>query len=285
MRDARQLVVCLWLAGLALAACSAPPASSSVSGEVEEPSSRPTITPIATALESTPESIDPVVEPTPTLTPDPFTGDGPWAVSFEADNGETLNGTLFGRGAVDIVLAPDYPGKQDGWLPFAETAAQAGYRVLTFDFQGYSSPEDRVEWGDSPGDLNAALAFLRALGGQQFIIMGAGQGGMAAILVAGEHEDVIGLAVLSTPREVNGLSLADGDLRRLEMPSLWIGARIDLSQSVEELYELAGSSDKEVWIYEGSSLSGTFIFEGADQADLVGRLLEFSDRISGNTDA
>jgi pimeloyl-ACP methyl ester carboxylesterase len=279
MRDARQFVFGLILAGLALAACSAPPASPAASGGEDQPGNNPTMTPTATAVEAPPEGSDPTVEPT--LTPDPFSGDGPWAVTFETEDGETLNGTLFGRGPVDIVLAPDYPGKQDGWLSFAEAAAQAGYRVLTFDFRGYAHPEDRVEWGDSPADLDAALAFLRDLGGQRFIIMGAGQGSLAAILAAGEHDDVIGLAVLSSPREVNGLALADGDLRRLEVPSLWIGARTDLSQSVEAFYELAGSGDKEVWIYEGSSLSGTFIFQGADQADLSERLLDFADRVGG----
>jgi hypothetical protein len=282
MRDARQLVLGLLLAGLTLAACSAPSASPAASGEGDQPPSRPT-TPTSTAMAVGAPSEDgsPAVEPATTPTPDPFTGDGPWAVAFETEDGETLNGTLFSRGAVDIVLAPDYPGKQDGWLSFAETAAQAGYRVLTFDFRGYARPEERVEWGDSPADLEAALAFLRDLGGQRFIIMGAGQGSLAAILAAGEHEDVIGLAVLSSPREVNGLALTDGDLRRLEVPSLWIGARIDLSQSVEAFYELAGSDDKEVWIYEGSSLNGTFLFQGADQADLSERLLDFADRVGG----
>jgi pimeloyl-ACP methyl ester carboxylesterase len=223
------------------------------------------------------------VEPNPTPTPDPFSGDGPWTVTFETEDGETLNGTLFGRGPVDIVLAPDYPGKQEGWVPFAEAAAQSGYRALTFDFRGYADPEDRVEWADSPTDLDTALTFLRAHGGQQFVVMGAGQGGLAAILAAGEHDDVIGLAVLSTPREVNGLDLTNGDLRRIDVPSLWVGARTDLSQSVEEFSDLAGGGDKEMWIYEGSSLHGTFLFQGADQADLIRRLLDFADQVSKNT--
>jgi pimeloyl-ACP methyl ester carboxylesterase len=281
MRDARQLISGLLLAGLALAACGAPPASPTASGGEDQPANSPIITPTATAMESPPEDEDPLVEPT--LTPDPFTGDGPWAVTFETEDGETLNGTLFGRGAVDIILAPDYPGKQEGWIPFAEAATQAGYRVLTFDFRGYAQPEDRVEWSDSPADLDAALDFMRALDGKQFVIMGAGQGSLAAILAAREHEDVIGLAALSTPRAINGLSLADSDLRRLDVPSLWVGARTDLAQSVEELYELAGSDDKEVWVYEGSSLSGTFIFEGADQNDLIERLLAFADQVSGES--
>jgi alpha/beta superfamily hydrolase len=282
MHDARQLILGLLLAGLVLAACSAPPAPSLASSEEDQPADSPTTMPTATAVESLSEGNGPIVDSTSTPTPDPFTGDGPWAVTFEAEDGTPLTGTLFGRGPVDIVLAPDYPGKQDGWVPFAEAAVQAGYRALTFDFQGYAHPEDRVEWGDSPADLDAALAFLRAQGGTQFIIMGAGQGSLASILVAGQHEDVIGLAVLSSTSEVNGLTVRNSDLRRLEVPSLWIGARTDLSQNVEEFYDLAGGGNKEVWIYEGSSLHGTFIFQGADEADLIGRLLDFANRVSGS---
>jgi pimeloyl-ACP methyl ester carboxylesterase len=278
MRDARQLALGLLLAGLVLAACGAPPASPSASGGGERPANGPTITPTAAPADDG----DPDLETEPTPTPDPFGGDGPWTVTFETEDGETLNGTLFGRGPVDLVLAPDYPGKQDGWVPFAEAASQAGYRVLTFDFRGYANPEDQVDWSDSPPDLDAALAFLRVHGGQQFIVMGAGQGSLAAILAAGEQPDVIGLVALSTPREVIGLELTDSELRRVEVPSLWIGARTDLSQSVEEFADLVGG-DAEVWIYEGSSLHGTFIFQGADQDDLIQRLLDFADRVSGGT--
>jgi pimeloyl-ACP methyl ester carboxylesterase len=279
MRDARQLALGLLLAGLALAACGAPPASSSASSEGGQPASSPTITPTAAPVEDS----GPDIETEPTPTPDPFGGDGPWTVTFETEDGATLNGTLFGRGSIDLVLAPDYPGKQDGWVPFAEAASQAGYRVLTFDFRGYANPEDQVEWSDSPADLDAALAFLRVHGGQQFVVMGAGQGSLAAILAAGEQPNVIGLVALSTPREVIGLELTDSELRRVEVPSLWIGARTDLSQSVEEFANLVGG-DAEVWIYEGSSLHGTFIFQGADQNDLIQRLLDFADRVSGDTD-
>jgi hypothetical protein len=52
-------------------------------------------------------------------------------------------------------------------------------------------------------------------------------------------------------------------------------------QNVEPMYELAASSDKTLWIYEGSSLQGTFIFEGADTNDLRQRLIDFVVRVTG----
>ena len=45
---------------------------------------------------------------------------------------------------------------------------------------------------------------------------------------------------------------------------------------------LVGSTDNELWIYEGSSLHGTYIFEGSDGPDMTQRLLTFVSRVTGN---
>jgi hypothetical protein len=44
---------------------------------------------------------------------------------------------------------------------------------------------------------------------------------------------------------------------------------------------LAGSAKKDLWIYEGSSLHGTYIFDGADGPDMQRRLLEFVAAVTG----
>jgi hypothetical protein len=51
--------------------------------------------------------------------------------------------------------------------------------------------------------------------------------------------------------------------------------------NVEEMQAQAGSTDKEIWIYEGSSVQGTVILEGADGDDLERRLIAFVQRIAG----
>ena len=55
-----------------------------------------------------------------------------------------------------------------------------------------------------------------------------------------------------------------------------------MTQNTEEMYDLAGGSDKDMWMYEGSSLQGTFIFDGADANDLRTRLLDFVARVTGS---
>jgi pimeloyl-ACP methyl ester carboxylesterase len=116
---------------------------------------------------------------------------------------------------------------------------------------------------------------------QPVVLLGAGIGGSAAIKVAAQDGDIVGLAILSAPRAFQGLEVSDADLATLSMPTLWIAARNDMTQNVEEMQALAPTTDSTLWIYEGSSLQGTFIFEGADGPDLQQRLLEFVARVAG----
>lgn len=174
-----------------------------------------------------------------------------------------------------IVLAPTYPGGQAGWDAFARSAVDKGYRALSFDFRGYGSSKGSQSAADLPTDIRAAVKYLKDQGAERVILVGAGVGGTAAILVASKDTTLSGVALISAPRGVEGLQVADTDLAALKIPSLWLAARNDLTQNVEEMSALAGSSKKDMWIYEGSSLHGTFIFDGADGPDLGRRLLEF----------
>jgi esterase/lipase len=128
---------------------------------------------------------------------------------------------------------------------------------------------------DAPTDLVAATTVMRESIAERIVVMGAGLGGMAAIQSIPQDENVIGLAVLSSPRSFEGLEITDAHLADLTVPSLWLGTRNDMTQNIEDMYNLAGSADKQLWIYEGSSLHGTFMFEGADGPNLMRRLSEF----------
>jgi hypothetical protein len=219
----------------------------------------------------------------PSPTPEtPLTGEGPWEVTFQTADGVTLHGTLHGESTQGVVLAPMYPGEQAGWKPFQEALASQGYRALAFDFRGHGASEGERSASTAPVDLAAAVAFMREHDVEQIVLAGAGLGGMAGIQLAAQDGGITGLVVISSPRSLEDLEVTDGDLAALTLPTLWLGARNDMSQHVEEMYELAASSDKALWIYEGSSLPGTFIFEGADGPDLERRLLEFVTRVFGS---
>lgn len=242
----------------------------------------PTADPTAEQLPSP----TPQVEPTPVpVTPTPeveFPGEGPWDVTFAAADGVTLHGRLFGRGTTALVLIPTYPGEQQGWYAFAEAAAQQGYMALAFDLRGYGQSEGARSAPDAPLDLAAAIAYLQAHEVERLVLIGAGQGGTAAIkLVAAGEASAAGLALISAPQAFDGLEVSEDDLAALALPTLWVGARNDLIQRAEDMAALAASTDRELWIYEGSSLHGTYILEGADSADLQRRLLDFAARVTG----
>ncbi len=134
----------------------------------------------------------------------------------------------------------------------------------------------------SLADLEAASAFLKQNGAEQVVVIGAGLGGMAAIKAAPQDASIKGVVIISSSRSVDGLEIADSDLSALTIPSLWLAARNDMTQQIEEMSGLAGSSKKDLWIYEGSSVQGTYILEGADGPDMRRRLLEFiASAISG----
>ncbi len=218
---------------------------------------------------------------TPTATPEPFSGEGPWEISFTTTDGIALYGILCGQGDVAVILAPSYPGGLEGWRPFAEKLASQGYRVFTFDFRGQGRSEGTRSSADAPTDLAAAVTVMRENIAERVVLMGAGLGGMTVIRSAPQSQGVIGLVVLSSARSFDGLEVTDADLAALNVPSLWLGTRNDMTQNVEDMYNVAGGADKQLWIYEGSSLHGTFMLEGADRPDLEQRLLEFVAHVTG----
>jgi predicted small lipoprotein YifL len=274
-------VVIALLILLALAACggapaTAPPAATGEAGPATEPADQ------SPAAGSTPVSEDAAAptSPPPTATV-PFEGEGPWEADFGTADGVTLHGTLFGgEASTGIVLAPNYPGGAASWQPFAGAAAERGYRALAFDLRGHGESGGEADLAAAPDDVAAAVAFLREQGVERIILMGGGEGAMAVILAAASGEDIAGLAAISPMREDDGLAVAEADLAGLNIPSLWIGARTDMEHDAEGMAGQAGG-EPEVWIYEGSSLHGTYLFEGIDAPDLTERLLGFAESAAG----
>jgi len=193
-----------------------------------------------------------------------------------------LSGTLYGKtGTLGVVLTPTYPGGQDGWSTFAALVAGQGHRALTFDLRGHGESGGDPDLTQAVVDVQAALSFLRGEGTERIVLMGVGEGGMAVIKAVNDPA-VVGIAVISAMKGFEGLNVTDAELQAITVPSVWLAARLDLFQEIEPMSELAASADKEVWIYEGSSLHGTYIFEGSDGPDMTGRLLALIDRVAGD---
>ena len=248
----------------------------------------PTAVPEAAAVDSTapPEPTDTPTSTAIPLTPTPtelYPGEGPWPVTFDTADGVTLSGIVYGKtGTLGVVMAPTYPGGQDGWAGFAAKVAAQGYRALTFDLRGHGDSGGDQDITQAVADVQAAMSFLRGEETERIVLLGAGEGG-SAVIKATADPSVVGVAVISAMKGFEGLNVSDAELQAITVPSVWLAARLDLFQEIEPMSELAGSADKEVWIYEGSSLHGTYIFEGSDGPDMTGRLLALIDRVAGDS--
>jgi dienelactone hydrolase len=214
-------------------------------------------------------------------TTDPFPGDGPWPITFTTEDNIALDGSVFGKSGHGVILAPMYPGGPEDWLSFAQSAAAQGYRVLTFNLRGYGKSTGDRNTAAAITDVEAAVAYLKSLGADHITLIGAGLGGTASIKVAAKDNSIAGLGVISSPRAAGDLTVEDSELAALTQPSLWLAARNDMTHNIEDLYN-AAAGNKSLWIYEGSSLQGTFILEGADAQDLQQRLLNLIAAAGGS---
>lgn len=145
-------------------------------------------------------------------------------VDFRTPDGVKLEGTIYGDGADGIVLAHMRGADRSTWAPFAELAAESGFRVLAFDFRGYGGSEgERDTLLDV--DLTAAVEHLGRDGAESVVVMGASMGGTATINVASKL-DLAGIVSLSAPAEFQGLP-ALGVAADVDEPTMFIAAAND----------------------------------------------------------
>lgn len=191
-------------------------------------------------------------------------------VRFATEDGEELDGTLFGEGDIGIVLAHMRGRDQSTWAEFARTAAIEGYQVLTFDFRGYGTSTG-VKDSNLDVDLIAAINLARVSGVSEVVVMGASMGATASINVA-SRLDLAGAASLSAPAEFIGLDALDvaGEVAE---PLLVITAENDqpYADTALELDQQASSS--QLHVLQGRA-HGTNLF--ADHGpELTQVLLDF----------
>ena len=177
------------------------------------------------------------------------------AVQLVAPDGITLEGRLFGDGAVGVVLVhyadPDLG--QTMWFSFAQVLREHGYRVLTFNFRGYcpggagGCSGGTFQKTESWRDVVLARDFLRAQGVQRVFVMGAGLGGHSSLWAASQSGvDFAGVISVSTPQaSIGGPSSYDLTPRVLQLiqePKLFVAGaaqRAEASADAQSMYAAA----------------------------------------------
>jgi dienelactone hydrolase len=133
----------------------------------------------------------------PTFTPSGDTQN----VGLPQEDGVTLRGHFFAPdNATAVILAHEWQSDQTAWSEFAQVLVDEGYAVFTFDFRGHGETEGETNAGLLDEDLLAAINFVRSMGKERLILIGASMGGTTS-LVAAEQEEALAVVGLSPPAE------------------------------------------------------------------------------------
>ena len=157
-------------------------------------------------------------------------------VHFRAVDGVRLEGRLFGRGRIGVVLSHMGRGGDDqsDWFSLASVLAERGYLVLTYNRRGVcpggeegcsSGKDDLPEhWKDVLG----ALRFVRDVGARTVFTGGASIGAMATFYAAQQPGiDVDGVIWVAGVDIGSGYLFQRADVSGVAGPKLFISARDD----------------------------------------------------------
>ena len=204
-----------------------------------------------------------------TLAPPDAAEAGYQIIEFATEDALTLSGRLYGSGSRAILLCHMYPADQTSWHDQAVRLAALDYMVLTFDFRGYGDSEGDKDIQYLDRDVLAAVSYLRSVGAQEVVVVGASMGGTACLKAAAQLQTlssvrVAGVATYSAPVEFEGLS-AEQAVPELQIPMLFVAAEDDEGAAgARNLQSLSGGLGELVLLPGGDH--GTDLFTG-DQAE------------------
>ena len=177
---------------------------------------------------------------------------GGQAIHFKASDGVALEGRVYGKGVVGVVLSHQSDGDLASWDEFASTLVSKGYVALAYDARGVCPGGDA---GCSKGnqnlnlmwrDIEGATHALRSRGAKRIVLIGASAGGEGSV-VAASHltRKINGVIALSPSEGVGGLSLdLDAEratVRRITARKLFIAGAEDgaATDAVDNFYRFA----------------------------------------------
>ena len=188
-------------------------------------------------------------------------------ISFRSTDGVPLHGLLLGSGQNGIVLGSGngFRGNLCDWLPFAQTLARRGYRVLAVDVRPLPRRTGLAQLRAThfERDVVRAERELVRRGARRVLVGGAALGGTAAMTAAAliPRPDLAGVVVLSTLRKF-GVMNAAAAARKVTAPSFFGVGSLDspFVDEVRKLYAASASKRKEL-VVARSSGNGTQLLE------------------------
>jgi pimeloyl-ACP methyl ester carboxylesterase len=175
------------------------------------------------------------------------------AIAFRSTDGIPLSGVVFGSGSNGIVLSHEFRANLCNWVPFAQTLAARGYRVLVYDSRPLASTA-AVRAHLERDVLGAERALVR-LGVRRVLLGGASAGGTAAMTAAAlaPRSRLAGVVVLSSPTRFGAMD-AESAARRVTAPSFYAAGRRDSGfvDEIRKMYAASAGKPKRLAIVDSS---------------------------------
>jgi pimeloyl-ACP methyl ester carboxylesterase len=201
-------------------------------------------------------------------------------VTFPAADGPPVTGRLFGTGTRAAVLSNMGDNSPAHWERFAPSLVAKGYLVLTYAYR-YPSPSRSISAQgarDAVNDLRGAVAFVRARGAQQVVLIGASLGGMVSAKAAGAL-GVNGVAVIASPgdRPDFEMRIEPAELAAIKAPKLFVASDGDPTVPAAETRRLFDASpEPKRWQVFTSTAHGTQLLDTPLAADFTKAIVDFA---------
>lgn len=148
----------------------------------------------------------------------------PEKLSISTQDGGTIYADLYGKGERGVVLAHGGRFTKESWELQAQVLANAGFRVLAFDFRGFGQSPRQPKDASPHLDVLTAVRYLRKMGAKTVAVIGGSFGGGAAA----------DATIAAAPGEIDRLVLigtggGDGPTEKLKGRLLFIVGRDDTS--------------------------------------------------------
>ncbi|MEX2446404.1 MAG: hypothetical protein WD734_03610 [Dehalococcoidia bacterium] len=175
------------------------------------------------------------------------------AFSILTDDGVHLSGRLFEHDPHRMVIyLHPYREDQSGWWLWLEEPLPDPPSAITLDFRGHGeSGGDELDAANMPRDVEAVLAFARARGYEQIMLVGAGMGAAAGMVAVADDPDVpvVGLSAPTEFAELKPIEVAREFRDRLAL----VAARDDLSarESMRQFEEEARVPFSRLSLWQG----------------------------------
>lgn len=154
------------------------------------------------------------------------------SVSLSTDDGVKLAGQSWGSGSKGVLLVHEDGRDHSTWGTFAERLSGAGFRVLAVDLRGHGgsttpAPLAEADYQAMVADVDAGVAWLKANGASDVMVVGAALGANVALNAATDNPDIHNVVMLSPALNANGVKVSGAIGSYGDRPLLLVAAETD----------------------------------------------------------